>query len=214
MPRVYSWRKAWLHVLHVHYVPWPPSSRLLSCKIIFAQQVLYSEFLPTPFSFTGLAITPYYHANLRTDCSQQVRYVTRLICFFWIRSLIICSVTNSSKIKTINVRHTSKESHLSPDVSLMAQSSIVTVWLRSRKKLLFFCSYLQNGPISRAEPKENTIEKQEMNWKGHLAFYNNKPNQYCTAYFVNLTEKLFLSSDCLFLKRQRQAELAAGNEVY
>lgn len=54
--------------------------------------------------------------NLRTDCSQKVWYITRLIRFFWIRSLIICSVTNSSKFKTINARQTSKESHLSPQM--------------------------------------------------------------------------------------------------
>lgn len=60
------------------------------------------------------------HDNQLTAPSRSC--VSQYSCaFFWIRSLIICSVSNSSTIKTINVRHTSKESHLrlSPDVSLM-----------------------------------------------------------------------------------------------
>lgn len=62
--------------------------------------------------------------------------------------------------------------------------------------------------------KENTKEKRGINRKRYFAFYNNKPNKHCTACSVNLMEKLLLSSGCLFLKKQRQADLAAGNEVY
>lgn len=176
---------------------------------------MLGSFHPEGYRLRIHSYTPVIHSrshkhsvpvhDKQSTVPSKVCYITTFTCFFWIRSLIISFVTDSSKIKTINVRHTSKESYLSLSRCFTnAQSSTITEWLGSRKNKLLFCSSLQNGSIRRAESKENAKEKQEMNWKGHPEFYNNKPSKCCSACLLCKSyRKAHFSSGCLFKKKKK-----------